>query len=85
MLLIIVTPEGDVQNRILFTERDYTPSELIEAANFLNQNYAGLTFEEIKHRLREELRQLRDDMTQLLTPRGRGRQRGDAPSRRRTT
>src|SRR3954462_6720289 len=29
ILLIVVTPEGDVQNRILFTERDYTPSELI--------------------------------------------------------
>ena len=41
LLLIIVTPEGDVQNRILFTERTYSPSELIEASNFLNQNYAG--------------------------------------------
>src|SRR5271156_1743081 len=27
ILLIVVTPSGDVQNRILFTERDYTPSE----------------------------------------------------------
>ena len=25
VLLIVVTPDGDVQNRILFTERDYTP------------------------------------------------------------
>src|SRR6185295_1412838 len=39
VLLIVVTPEGDVQNRILFTERDYTPSELIEAANYVNQHY----------------------------------------------
>src|SRR3979490_1415142 len=30
ILLIVVTPDGDVQNRILFTERDYTPSELVE-------------------------------------------------------
>jgi len=67
LLLIIVTPEGDVQNRVLTTERAYSPSELIEASNFLNQNYAGLTFEQIKQRLQEELRQLRDDMTQLLT------------------
>ena len=42
LLLIMVTPEGDVQNRIIFTERAYTPSELTEAANFLNQNCAGL-------------------------------------------
>jgi len=65
--LIIVTPEGDVQNRIIFTERDYRVPELTEAANFLNQNYAGLTFEQIKDRLRQELQQLREDMMQLLT------------------
>src|SRR5919205_984093 len=29
ILLILVTPEGDVQNRILITDRAYSPSELI--------------------------------------------------------
>jgi heat-inducible transcriptional repressor len=67
ILLIIVTPEGDVQNRILFTEKSYSPSELTEAANILNQNYAGLTFDEIRSRIHGELRQLREGMTQLLT------------------
>jgi heat-inducible transcriptional repressor len=67
VLLIIVTPEGDVQNRILFTEKAYAPSELVTAANFLNQNYSGLTFDEIRKRVHGELRQLREDMTQLMT------------------
>jgi heat-inducible transcriptional repressor len=67
ILLILVTPEGDVQNRILFTEKPYTPAELTEAANILNQNYAGLTFEEIRRRIREELKQLTADMTRLMT------------------
>jgi heat-inducible transcriptional repressor len=67
VLLIIVTPEGDVQNRILATERNYSPSELVEASNFVNQTYVGLTFEQVKERLREELKRLRDDMTHLLT------------------
>jgi heat-inducible transcriptional repressor len=67
ILLILVTPEGDVQNRILFTEKRYTPSELVEAANILNQNYAGLTFEDIRRRIREELKQLTADMTRLMT------------------
>jgi heat-inducible transcriptional repressor len=67
ILLIIVAPDGDVQNRILLTDRAYKASELIEAANFLNQNYAGLTFEEIKGSVRDELRKLREDMTQLMT------------------
>ncbi|MGH8678514.1 MAG: HrcA family transcriptional regulator, partial [Burkholderiales bacterium] len=67
ILLIIVTPEGDVQNRILNSERVFTPSELTEAANFLNQHYAGLTFDDIKARLQAELKQLREDMTELMT------------------
>jgi heat-inducible transcriptional repressor len=66
VLLILVTPEGDVQNRILLTERAHTPSELTEATNILNQNYAGLTFDEIKRRIHEELKRLREDMTQLM-------------------
>ena len=67
ILLILVTPEGDVQNRIIASERAYTPSELTEAANILNQNFAGLTFDEIRRRIREELKQLRAEMTQLMT------------------
>ena len=67
ILLIIVAPDGDVQNCIILTDRAYKPSELIEAGNFLNQNFAGLTFEEIRGRIHEELRQLREDMTRLMT------------------
>jgi heat-inducible transcriptional repressor len=66
VLLILVTPEGDVQNRVIVTERNYSPSELVEASNLLNQNYAGLTFEEIKKRIHEELTRLREDMMQLM-------------------
>lgn len=67
ILLIIVAPDGDVQNRIIMTNKAYTGAELIEAGNFLNQNFAGLTFDEIKGRLHEELRQLREEMMQLMT------------------
>jgi len=67
VLLIVVTPEGDVQNRILFTERDYTPGELIEAANYVNQNYAGQSLEDARTRLQGELREIREHMVQLMT------------------
>src|SRR5690606_31248851 len=67
VLLIIVTPEGDVQNRIIFTDRVYSPSELTEATNFINQNYAGLQFDEIRVRIRAELQALHADMSQLMT------------------
>ena len=67
ILLIIVTPERDVQNRVLFTDRTYSQTELIEAANFINRNYAGCAFDEIRIRLQSELKQLRHDMTNLMT------------------
>ena len=67
ILLIIVTPEGDVQNRILFTDKSYTPAQLTTAANFLNQHYAGLTFDAIRQRVQGELKQLHQDMTSLMT------------------
>jgi len=41
VLLIVVTPEGDVQNRILHTDHSYTQAQLVEATNFFNQNFAG--------------------------------------------
>ncbi len=55
VLLILVTPDGDVQNRILFTDRAHTQSQLVEAANFLNQHYAGVSFDTIRTRIHDEL------------------------------
>ncbi|HEY2336906.1 MAG TPA: heat-inducible transcriptional repressor HrcA [Burkholderiales bacterium] len=67
VLLIVVTPEGDVQNRILFTDREYAPGELVEAANFINQNYSGQSFEDVRSRLHSELSEIRQDVIQLMT------------------
>lgn len=66
LLLILVTPEGDVQNRILHVARDYTPSQLTEAANYINQNFAGLDLGEVQRRLTRELAALRDDISVLM-------------------
>ncbi|MCA1325323.1 heat-inducible transcriptional repressor HrcA [Herbaspirillum sp. alder98] len=66
ILLVIVDQGGDVQNRMLLTEVDYTPSQLTQAANYINQHYAGQSFEQVRLRVQGELRQLRDDMTTLM-------------------
>lgn len=66
ILLVIVGPGGDVQNRLLMTEVDYTPSQLTQAAGYINQHYGGLSFDAVRQRLQTELRQLRDDMTSLM-------------------
>ncbi|MCF8195522.1 MAG: heat-inducible transcriptional repressor HrcA [Polynucleobacter sp.] len=67
ILLILVSPQGDVQNRILLTSQDYTPSQLIEASNYINSHYAGLDFESVRMRLRNELDGLRADISALMS------------------
>ncbi|MFO1316946.1 MAG: heat-inducible transcriptional repressor HrcA [Burkholderiales bacterium] len=67
VLLILVTSEGDVQNRILHTDRPYTQSQLVEAANFFNQHYAGQPFATIRTRIADELRALSADIARLMT------------------
>ncbi len=66
LLVIIVSPDGDVQNRVIFTEVDYTQSQLVEAANFLNSNYAGLAMEQVRERLKGEVEQLRGEIADLM-------------------
>ena len=66
ILLVIVAPNGEVQNRLLLTDVDYTPSQLQQSANFINQHYSGLAFDEVRTRMQGELRQLRDDMGRLM-------------------
>jgi heat-inducible transcriptional repressor len=67
ILLILVTSDGDVQNRILLTERAYSPSELTQAANYLNAHFAGKDLSEIRRLVQAELSQLRDDLRALTS------------------
>jgi heat-inducible transcriptional repressor len=67
ILLIIVTTDGNVQNRIIVADKNYSASELTQAANFFNQNYTGCTFEQAHKKLHLELSQLQNDMTRLMS------------------
>ena len=66
LLVILVSPEGDVQNRVIFTLRDYASNELIEASNYLNMHYAGLAIDEVQQRLRQEIDTLRGEIATLM-------------------
>ena len=66
VLVIIVSPDGDVQNRVLFTEADYTQSQLVEAANYLNANYVGMAFEQVRDKLASEVETLRSEIATLM-------------------
>ena len=66
VLVILVAPDGDVQNRVIFTAQDYTSSQLLEASNFLTSHYAGLTLEEVRERLKTEVDALRGEISSLM-------------------
>jgi heat-inducible transcriptional repressor len=66
VLVIMVAPDGDVQNRVIFTTRDYSQQELQEATNYLNAHYVNLTLEEVRGRLKDEVDQLRGEIAVLM-------------------
>ena len=66
VLVILVSPDGDVQNRVIFTAQDLSQGELAEASNRLNANYAGLSLEAVRERLKREVDTLRDEISSLM-------------------
>jgi heat-inducible transcriptional repressor len=66
LLVIIVSPDGDVQNRVIYTELDYSQSQLVEAANYLNNHYVGMAIEQVRERLQTEVESLRSEIATLM-------------------
>ena len=66
VLVILVAPDGDVQNRVIFTAHDFSQAQLIEATNYLNTHYAGLSIEAVRERLRHEVDALRGEIASLM-------------------
>ena len=67
ILVIIVTSDGNVQNRIIMADKPYSASELTQATNFFNINYTGMSFDEVRTKLFSELKQMQSDMTRLMS------------------
>jgi len=66
VLVILVAPDGDVQNRVILTAQDYTQAQLAEASNYLTAQYAGLTIDEVRQRLKTEVDVLRGEIAALM-------------------
>jgi len=72
-LAILVSQNGDVENRVIDLPAGVTASQLTEASNFLNAHIRGRTLGEAKtevERLREETRAALDSLSQALVERG---------------
>lgn len=48
VLSILVTEDGQVQNKVLSAHREYSESELVEAANFFNSQYSSKSLEGVR-------------------------------------
>lgn len=55
VMVILVFTDNEVQNRVVQLARPLAPGELEWIANYLNANFAGLTLDEIRRRLVNEL------------------------------
>ncbi|MBC3882047.1 heat-inducible transcriptional repressor HrcA [Undibacterium sp. LX40W] len=66
ILLVIVAPNDEVHNRLLLTDVDYSPTQLVQAANYLNQHFAGQSFDQARISIKHELRELQGDMNRLM-------------------
>ena len=67
ILLIIVSTDGSVQNRIILSDTPYSASSLTEAGNYFNAHYSGQTFEQARHKLHGDLKKMQADISHLMT------------------
>jgi heat-inducible transcriptional repressor len=65
-LLILVTPEGDVINKVIHPDQDFSPETLVQAGNYLTAQYAGLSLDAVRARLAQEVADLRQDVSRLM-------------------
>jgi heat-inducible transcriptional repressor len=86
-LAVLVSQNGDVENRVLDLPAGVTASQLHEASNFLNAHIRGRTLSEARTeiaRLKEETKAALDTLSQDLVERGLAvwaGAEGDAPAR----
>ena len=66
VLVILVVNEREVQNRVIHTEREYSESELLQAANFINREYGGQTLYRVRLEILESMQADKDRMDMLM-------------------
>ncbi len=66
VLVIIVMNEREVQNRIIYTDRHYSASELEQAGNYLNSLYAGKDLTQIRESLLQAMQDDKQTMNKLM-------------------
>ena len=66
VLAILVVNEREVQNRIIHTQRNYKETELQQAANYLNAQFAGKDIHQVREGLLQEMEATRETMDRMM-------------------
>lgn len=66
VLVIFVTNEQEVHNRIISPSRAFEPSELQQAANYLNAHYGGRSIQAVRRALLDELKEDQEQVNQSM-------------------
>jgi heat-inducible transcriptional repressor len=66
VLAILVTGEGEVQNRMISLERQCSAAELQQASNYLNALFSGKDLSAVRNTLLREMRETRSTMNRMM-------------------
>jgi len=66
VLVILILSDGEIDNRVIRLDREYSKDELEEFARFLNTEYLDRPLAEVRDRLERELHDVRTDMSQRM-------------------
>lgn len=66
ILVILVINDCEIQNRIIHTARVYSPSELQEASNYLNELFAGKDMKAIREEILRELKRMKENVNEIM-------------------
>lgn len=67
ILVILVTGDGDVHNRVIFTDRVYSAAELERMGNYLNAESVGLSLEQVRVKLQKDLNRVRGEVNEIMS------------------
>ena len=66
ILVILVTEDGTVQNRVIQNNQDYSSSELTETANYFNEVFRGRPLANVKETLVRDMKRDREEIDALM-------------------
>ncbi len=66
VLVILVVNDREVQNRVIHTDREYDETELVQAANYINREFAGQSLPAIRAGVLDSMRNDKDRLDSMM-------------------